>query len=544
MSLQTAGNALDVLPPDDLRVLAAVQPEEPARLAKEDPAGLLHLALRAFPDGEATGEALRKFLVPASISSAQWSAWWKRAREAAAGDARIDTRRAYDNLYRRTDGTEVEEETVPLPDWPEGADPVPLLPVFSTFLEHHPGRAAALMEAFVPRLREIVLAARTAPATRVACFLWLAARGEDVDLDLDSRVDLGFPMSTLSKAEQEQLLEKLDASSSLAAALGSRWVSIRRSAWKRLQERNETTAAARLVLERGRNLPEAGLHLLEAAGSDPSLTGETDLPPRLLACLLDLLERPPRETHRKRAMALLAPGSPLETAIRNAQWTETDIARLVTRLKEWQGSDRHRFPALEFLERAGLSQVAEDVEGHRARAAARLSRRVVEGDEEDPYAGFHLLTRPSFEKLQAERMRVGMELKTTIPQAIQRARELGDLRENAEYDAAKAKQASYAKRFEELDTLCRQSRFIEELDRTPDTVLPGTEVVLDPLGEGEALSLWILGEGDQELGKDVVSYKAPIGQALLQKRVGDEVRLPRDGEEFPARIRTVRERLP
>jgi transcription elongation GreA/GreB family factor len=75
-------------------------------------------------------------------------------------------------------------------------------------------------------------------------------------------------------------------------------------------------------------------------------------------------------------------------------------------------------------------------------------------------------------------------------------------------------------------------------------VLPGTEVVLEPAPGGEPLLVWVLGEGDQELGTSVVSYKAPLGQALLRKRVGDEVILPRDGEEIAYRVRTVRERLP
>jgi transcription elongation factor GreA len=138
-----------------------------------------------------------------------------------------------------------------------------------------------------------------------------------------------------------------------------------------------------------------------------------------------------------------------------------------------------------------------------------------------------------------------MELKTSIPRMIQKAREHGDLKENAEYDAAKAKQAAYAKRFEELDALVRNARLIEELPPEPGVVRPGTAVDLEPVdGGSEPRSFWILGEGDQDLGDGIVSYRAPLGQALTGLRENDEVSLPQDGGSVRYRIRRIEERLP
>ena len=123
------------------------------------------------------------------------------------------------------------------------------------------------------------------------------------------------------------------------------------------------------------------------------------------------------------------------------------------------------------------------------------------------------------------------------------ARSYGDLRENAEYAAAKAKQAAYANRFEDLERLLNGIRLIEDLPREDGVATPGTEVELED-ADGDRLSLWLLGEGDQEIGEGVVSYKAAVGRALRGRRVGEEVTLPRESGDVTYRVTRVRERLP
>jgi transcription elongation factor GreA len=261
----------------------------------------------------------------------------------------------------------------------------------------------------------------------------------------------------------------------------------------------------------------------------------------MLVAALDLLEDPPREPHRKRVLALLDAHSPLGEDLSRFPIPEEERSGVTSRLRLWRSSDRFRFPVLDFLRAVGHQDIADDVEGARARRAARLSDRF--GEVEDPFAGATLFTRPTLTRLQEERHRVGMELKTTIPRSIQHARELGDLRENAEYDAAKAKQASYAKRFEELESLLEGGRLIEDLNREEGVALPGTEVELEE-ESGSVTTIWLLGEGDQDVGDHVVSYRAAVGKTLCGRRVGDEVSLPRDGSEVSYRIRRIIERIP
>jgi transcription elongation factor GreA len=154
---------------------------------------------------------------------------------------------------------------------------------------------------------------------------------------------------------------------------------------------------------------------------------------------------------------------------------------------------------------------------------------------------FPWMTRASFESLREEIREVGLALKTTIPEAIRKARELGDLRENAEYAAAKAKQSQYAHRLSDLESKARVVRIIEDQAVSDRAAGPGTEVGLAGEG-GEARVYWILGEGDQRHGEGVVSCQAPLGRVLTGRVLGDTVDLGDGSGRFT--ITSIRIRLP
>jgi transcription elongation factor GreA len=138
------------------------------------------------------------------------------------------------------------------------------------------------------------------------------------------------------------------------------------------------------------------------------------------------------------------------------------------------------------------------------------------------YVG-HLMTQVTYERLLHERNHLVWELKTTIPEAIRKARELGDLRENAEYDAAKNKQADHAHRVMELSKRLAESRKIEDVKTAAGESGPGTEIVVVDVATNEERLFWLLGEGDDWLGSNVISYATPLGRSFLGKKVGDRV---------------------
>ncbi|HET9233074.1 MAG TPA: hypothetical protein VFP10_02910, partial [Candidatus Eisenbacteria bacterium] len=80
MSLTTAEQALEAFPPDDFRVLSVRDPAELKRLAAEDPALLVRKVLATTKPRRATGDEIRKQLVPAVLTSSAWPSWWKNTR--------------------------------------------------------------------------------------------------------------------------------------------------------------------------------------------------------------------------------------------------------------------------------------------------------------------------------------------------------------------------------------------------------------------------------------------------------------------------------
>ena len=125
-------------------------------------------------------------------------------------------------------------------------------------------------------------------------------------------------------------------------------------------------------------------------------------------------------------------------------------------------------------------------------------------------------------KFEDEIMQLDKELKTELPREIQRARELGDLRENAEYQAAKERQRLVEARISMLKKRVSEISLMN-LDRIPhDKVGFGSTVHLkDEEGRTIVYQLVMPEDADPELG--MISTASPIGRALVNKEEGDEV---------------------
>jgi transcription elongation factor GreA len=113
------------------------------------------------------------------------------------------------------------------------------------------------------------------------------------------------------------------------------------------------------------------------------------------------------------------------------------------------------------------------------------------------------------------------ELKMELPKEIQRARELGDLRENAEYQAAKERQTYVNARIAMLKRRMNEVALMN-LDRIPHGKAGfGSTVTLQ---EGEATLVYqLVMPEDADAEKGLISTSSPIGKAILNKEEGDEV---------------------
>lgn len=131
-------------------------------------------------------------------------------------------------------------------------------------------------------------------------------------------------------------------------------------------------------------------------------------------------------------------------------------------------------------------------------------------------------------KFEDEIQELERELKMVLPKEIQRARELGDLRENAEYQAAKERQRYLQARIGMLKT--RVAEFsLMNLDKLPrDRVGLGSTVHLRENG-GDTRVFQLVMPEDADAGKGLISTSSPIGRALLNKEPGDTVKVPTPG---------------
>ena len=125
------------------------------------------------------------------------------------------------------------------------------------------------------------------------------------------------------------------------------------------------------------------------------------------------------------------------------------------------------------------------------------------------------------------------ELKVDLPKEIQRARELGDLRENAEYKAAKERQEILNARIAMLKKRMGEISMIN-LDRIPhDRAGFGSTVHLRQ-ENGELVVYQLVMPEDADAEKGMISTTSPIGRALINKEPGDTVKVvtPGGGREF------------
>ena len=127
-------------------------------------------------------------------------------------------------------------------------------------------------------------------------------------------------------------------------------------------------------------------------------------------------------------------------------------------------------------------------------------------------------------KFEDEIEAMEMELRTQLPKEIKRARELGDLRENAEYQAAKERQRFLEARIGMLKKRVAEISLMN-LDKIPhDRVGFGSTVHLKDPNGGTTIYQLVMPE-DADAEKGMISTASPIGRAILNKEAGDAVKV-------------------
>lgn len=128
-------------------------------------------------------------------------------------------------------------------------------------------------------------------------------------------------------------------------------------------------------------------------------------------------------------------------------------------------------------------------------------------------------------KLEEEIAALETELRIELPKEILRAREYGDLSENAEYHAAKERQAWVNARLGQLNARLRDVSMIDMSKIPHDRVGLGSKVIVLDVIKEERITYRLVTSEDVDVAKGLISTSSPIGRGLLGKQVGDTVKI-------------------
>ncbi|MCB9743029.1 MAG: transcription elongation factor GreA [Alphaproteobacteria bacterium] len=136
----------------------------------------------------------------------------------------------------------------------------------------------------------------------------------------------------------------------------------------------------------------------------------------------------------------------------------------------------------------------------------------------------NLITPEGHQRLLADLKHHKSVLRPEVVQQIAEARAHGDLSENAEYDAAKERQGMVEARIRHLEVLAATAEVVDVTKlKGDDKVRFGTTVTLLQVDSDEEVSYRIVSDYEADVSSGSVSYKTPLGQALVGKEEGEEV---------------------
>jgi transcription elongation factor GreA len=134
-----------------------------------------------------------------------------------------------------------------------------------------------------------------------------------------------------------------------------------------------------------------------------------------------------------------------------------------------------------------------------------------------------MLTYEGLKRLEDELQELKVVRRKDVAAKIKEARSQGDLSENAEYDAAKEEQAEIEARIGLIEKMLRNAEVIDEDDIDVDSVSIGSKVTILDKEYNEEIEYLIVGSTEADPIGGRISNESPLGMALLDKKVGDNI---------------------
>jgi transcription elongation factor GreA len=139
------------------------------------------------------------------------------------------------------------------------------------------------------------------------------------------------------------------------------------------------------------------------------------------------------------------------------------------------------------------------------------------------------ISRTGFERLKKELEHIKRVVVPENIREIEEARAHGDISENAEYEAAKERQAFIQGKIQEITNNLASSIIIDSKDLTDERVAFGTTVTIEDVNTEEVIQYHFVGPFESDVNENKISVTSPIGKGLIGKEIGDEVRVRTPG---------------
>lgn len=533
MQLQYAADNLTVIPPDHFLARKATDVAAIKKLAKEDPAALVRNILESLA-GEATVQQMSDWLVGDVFEEAAWKRWWESTKKVLKkeGHFSVPAKKNEPVQLRLSPVSYGDELLTVFNQARQSKDQAAALDQIVKFHDQFKDPEKQLQPVVVAIEQTAMRNRKLHPALSFELIL-----GRD---DLLERVPqlrttiIGLTLPKLITDEEPRLMAILPKMPSakerrvlqaMPAALGPRWTQLA----LRLMQGNQP----RMVGQIARVFAEAGqqseLHeAFDRSIREHSATSEmliwlikgrdseweNLINPELLAAILSAVERDQhRETTRgSRLRDLLIEDRELMSDM--FARSEVGVAR-------------------DAMRRLMLTPVLDELT--KRSLLARLVKiypeleSMITGGQADETSAPLVVSWSSLDKRKAE---YEVLVNKKIPEnskEIGVARSYGDLRENFEFKAAKEMQAVLMRRKSELEAALHRAHGTSFENPDTSRVSIGTIVKLRDAESGKEETYTILGAWDGDPDRNIISYQAAIGQALLAHKVGETVPIGTDG---------------
>jgi transcription elongation GreA/GreB family factor len=545
MDLAFAAESLKPIPKDHILARKSVDLEGLQKTAALHHLDLIKVVLSSY-GGKATLDQVQQVLVPDVIRD-DWKKWWETAKQEMKKDGHfvVPTKKSDPIVYTALE-TSLQDRL--LADFRAAKGLKAKLTIAAEFVKSAADLAnkeAAAKEVVAALNADIPSHIRTQTAValeaifardEVAAIANLTPAPDEItaiQLWHQEGVKFGALMEAIPAAKHRRTLE------SFKAALPDRWIDTLRAALNIVSAKLCKEFAS--ILAQNGKLPElketlarlvsqhaASSELLLWLGKERSDDFADILGPEVFRAMLTAMERDQfneKRSNRLRDFML----SDQELIADLTGTADIEVVKDLTRALQFS-------PVFEDMDKRSL--LARIVKRHPS------VQSLITGDQANKQDSAIYVSWESLERRRAEYTELVQKQIPANSKEIAIARSYGDLRENHEFKAAKEMQKVLMRRKDEMDALLNRARGTDFSNVKTDVVSIGTVVHATDLNSQKREVFTVLGAWDFDAEKNIISYLTPVGQALLNRKVGDEVEGEVDGVKHRHRIEKIEAYIP